>query len=109
MSLSYIIIVILCMYLATFSVRLIPLVWFNRKTLPKPLQQWLSYVPVTVFSALCVQMVLDEIGSGFHFIAWFPFLIAIAIAFLITFKTRSLSLGMGLGFASFVVSFYLLT
>lgn len=75
--------------------RVLPLVALSRTDLPAWLRAWLSYVPVTVLSALLALELRSTGGAG---------LAAIAAAFAVAFLTRSL---LGTAVAG-VVAFWLL-
>ncbi len=51
------------MMLATYPVRLAPLLTLSERNLPEPLVRWLRYVPVAVFSALVFPSILLRDGS----------------------------------------------
>src|SRR3989338_1674061 len=101
MSTSYLFISILGMFLATYAVRLVPLVWFNGRQLPAPFRVWLSYVPVVIFTALLAGCTFDEIQAHPSLIELAPFFISCFITVLITLKTKSISWGMGGGLLAF--------
>lgn len=54
---------ILAMMLATYPVRLTPLLTLSERTLPDTLVRWLRYVPVAVFSAMVFPSVLVRGGA----------------------------------------------
>ena len=54
---------ILAMMLATYPVRLGPLLTLSERTLPDALVRWLRYVPVAVFSAMVFPSLLVRNGS----------------------------------------------
>lgn len=59
---------IFLMALVTFLPRVIPILTLSRRSLPEPVERWLSYVPVAVLSALLAPalfMVEGEINLAF--------------------------------------------
>ncbi len=54
---------IVAMMLATYPVRLAPLLTLSERTLPEGLVRWLRYVPVAVFSAMVFPAILVREGS----------------------------------------------
>lgn len=76
-----ILIIILGSAFAVLLLRIIPLAFLSRFTLPKPFIKWLSYVPIAVLAALLSQSVLLTNGqinltiNNVYLIAIFPTLI----------------------------------
>ena len=54
---------IAAMMLATYPVRLMPLLTLSERALPDTLVRWLRYVPVAVFSAMIFPGILMRDGS----------------------------------------------
>ena len=54
---------IVAMMLATYPVRLAPLLTLSERTLPDTLVRWLRYVPVAVFSAMIFPSILMRDGT----------------------------------------------
>ena len=54
---------IVAMMLATYPVRLTPLLTLSERALPETLVRWLRYVPVAVFSAMVFPSILVRDGS----------------------------------------------
>ncbi len=54
---------VLAMMLATYPVRLAPLLALSARNLPEPLVRWLRYVPPAVFAALVFPGLLLRDGS----------------------------------------------
>jgi branched-subunit amino acid transport protein len=54
---------IAAMMLATYPVRLMPLLTLSERALPGTLVRWLRYVPVAVFSAMIFPSILMRDGS----------------------------------------------
>jgi branched-subunit amino acid transport protein len=48
---------------ANYAVRFVPMALFARLEFPKPLQRWLSFIPVSVMAALVVGEVLRPDGA----------------------------------------------
>ncbi|MFA5843315.1 MAG: AzlD domain-containing protein [Coriobacteriia bacterium] len=62
MSASYVWAVVASMAVANYTVRFLPIALVSRLRLPKPLERWLSYVPVSVMAALVAVAVLRPEG-----------------------------------------------
>lgn len=59
---SYIWAVVVGMAVANFTVRIVPVAILSRLRLPRPVERWLSYIPVSVMAALVVGEVLRPGG-----------------------------------------------
>jgi len=77
------------MVLATYPVRLLPLVALARRDLPAAVVRWLNYVPIAVFSAMVFPEILVQEGR-LHLVATNPHLWAGLATALIAVATRSL-------------------
>ncbi|MDZ4655569.1 MAG: AzlD domain-containing protein [Coriobacteriia bacterium] len=66
MKSSYVWVVVIGMGLANYAVRLVPMALLARLELPKTVQRWLSFIPVSVMAALLVGEVLRPGGH------WLP-------------------------------------
>ncbi|MCE5191618.1 MAG: AzlD domain-containing protein [Actinomycetia bacterium] len=63
---AYVWTVIVGMGVANYALRFVPVAMLSRLRLPRPVQRWLSFVPVSVMSALVVGEVLRPDGR------WLP-------------------------------------
>lgn len=88
MSDGYIWAVIVGMGVANYAVRFLPMALLSRLELPKPLLRFLSFIPVTVMSALTVGEVLRPDG---HWLAPTsnPYLFAAIPTAFVYYKWRS--------------------
>ncbi len=94
--------IILGMVAVTYPVRFFPLWLFNRIAIPRSFKIWLSFVPVSVFSALVTLSVYDP-AQEFIFKSQLPILVGGLISVLTVVKTKSLGWGMGIGYGIFVL------
>ena len=94
------------MFLATYPVRFLPIVWFNKKTLSPALKTWLSFVPVVVFSSLLAQMLFDEKRDAESREAFYPFILGVLTCGVTTYYTKSNGIGMLVGIATFAFSVF---
>ncbi len=78
------------MMLATYPVRLGPLLVLSDRRLPDPLVRWMAYLPPAVFSALVFPGLLLRNGSPAVTVSN-PFLWAATATLLATVATRNLS------------------
>ena len=66
MKSTYIWAVIAGMGVVNFLLRYVPIAWLSRLKLPRPIERWLSFIPVSAMSALVVGEVLRPDGT------WLP-------------------------------------
>ncbi|PKQ20405.1 MAG: branched-chain amino acid ABC transporter [Actinobacteria bacterium HGW-Actinobacteria-6] len=88
MTEKYVWIVVIGMALANFALRFIPIALLSQLKLPRPIERWLSFIPVSVMSALVVGEVLRPDG------VWLPplsnpYLFAAIPTALVYYKWRS--------------------
>ncbi|HEX9014583.1 MAG TPA: AzlD domain-containing protein [Chloroflexota bacterium] len=98
---------IVAMMLATYPVRLVPLIALSERSLPDLLVRWLRYVPVAVFSAMVFPSVLlrdNSIAAG----PGNPYIWAGAATFLVAAFTRNLSKSVLAGIAVALAGEFLL-
>ncbi|MCR6545290.1 AzlD domain-containing protein [Dehalobacterium formicoaceticum] len=96
---SGIIILILALGGTNFLIRFLPAAFLNKITLPKVVEEWLSYVPVATMAALVVPEIFQGNGQVIYFsLHNFNLLSALPTIFVAA-KTRNLgyTLGVGIG------------
>jgi branched-subunit amino acid transport protein len=99
--------VILGMALTNLAFRYVPMALLSRLTLPRPVERWLSYVPVSVMAAIVATQVLTP--GGKWVVPWSnPYLLATVPTAAAYWFTRSYLWAVGVGIASFLVFRYLL-
>lgn len=92
--------------IAAFIPRYLPMLFFSKREIPEWFNEWMKYVPVSLFTALVVKSLFIT-TAGYHFA---PFahvnqLIAAVIVIIITYMTRSMALSVILGLiAVFVIT-----
>ena len=83
-------ILIALMTLVTYLPRVLPVLLLSRRTLPAPVERWLSFVPVAVLSALLAPALFAPSGAlDLSFDSNPVFWVSIP-AFLIAIKTKNL-------------------
>ncbi|MDI6900149.1 MAG: AzlD domain-containing protein [Anaerosomatales bacterium] len=85
---GYIWAVVIGMAVANFAVRIVPVAVLSRLRLPRPVERWLSYIPVSVMAALVVGEVLRP-GGDWRSLADNPYLLAAIPTALIYHRWRS--------------------
>lgn len=103
MSTADLLLIIFGMFAVTFPVRFIPLVACNRLKVPRFLKIWLGYVPVTIFSALLVQIFYRPGKATDQYFTEWPLFASCLVSLIVTMKTKSIGWGIGSGFALFLV------
>ncbi|MGB4609082.1 MAG: AzlD domain-containing protein [Saccharofermentanales bacterium] len=83
--------------IATFIPRVIPMLFFKNKEIPPKVTQWLSFIPVTIFSALVFSdLVFWENNLSFNPLVNLK-MIPSLIVFFIAYKTKNIFISMIIG------------
>jgi branched-subunit amino acid transport protein len=99
--------VIIGMAVTNIAFRFVPMALLSRVNLPRPLERWLSFVPVSVMAAIVATQVLTP--NGKWVVPWSnPYLLATLPTAAAYWFTRSYLWAVGVGIASFLVFRYLL-
>ncbi|MCG1058041.1 AzlD domain-containing protein [Staphylococcus epidermidis] len=92
-DLHTLVLIILC-GVVTLLIRVIPFVMISRVNLPAIVIKWLSFIPITLFTALIIDGVIQQHDHAFGYTLNLPYIIAIVptvmLAILAIF-TRSLT------------------
>lgn len=84
------IIIILC-GIVTILVRVIPFMMISRVNLPDVLIRWLSFIPITLFTALVLDGLIQQHDGSVGYTLNVPFIIALIPTILLAIYTRSLT------------------
>ncbi|AGZ25689.1 MULTISPECIES: AzlD domain-containing protein [Staphylococcus] len=84
------IIIILC-GIVTILVRVIPFMMISRVNLPDVIIQWLSFIPITLFTALVLDGIIQQHEGSVGYTLNVPFIIALIPTVLLAIYTRSLT------------------
>ena len=84
------IIIILC-GIVTILVRVIPFMMISRVNLPDVIIQWLSFIPITLFTALVLDGIIQQHEGSVGYTLNVPFIIALIPTVLLAIYTRSLN------------------
>ncbi|MDO4903167.1 MAG: AzlD domain-containing protein [Limosilactobacillus sp.] len=82
----YHLVVILCAAVAAFIPRYFPILFFSTRKIPEWFNEWMKYVPVSLFTALVVKNIFI-VTNGYHFVPFghvdqiFASLIVVVIAY----------------------------
>ncbi|KAB7672487.1 AzlD domain-containing protein [Bacillus sp. B1-b2] len=89
-----------CM-LVTLIPRVVPFLIARNFTISKPVEKWLSYLPVCIFTGLIVESLLNTEGAGFS-IKW-SVLLATIPTFIVAILSKSLLITVLVGVACMAV------
>lgn len=89
-SLHMLIIILLC-GLVTWLTRVIPFILITKIQLSEKVVKWLSFIPITLFTALIIDGVIEQHDNGLGYTLNFPFIITMVPTILIAVITRSLT------------------
>ncbi|MDK4214168.1 AzlD domain-containing protein [Staphylococcus warneri] len=84
------IIIILC-GIVTILVRVIPFMMISRVNLPDVLIRWLSFIPITLFTALVLDGLIQQHEGSVGYTLNVSFIIALIPTILLAIYTRSLT------------------
>lgn len=84
------IIIILC-GIVTILVRVIPFMMISRVNLPDVFIQWLSFIPITLFTALVLDGIIQQHEGSVGYTLNVPFIIGLIPTVLLAIYTRSLT------------------
>lgn len=92
-------VLIFVLWVLNFSLRFLPAILLNKFTLPKVLNDWLSYVPVATMAAIVVPFILQGENQPVDFSHHNLNLISALPAVLVAAKTKNLgyTLAVGMG------------
>ncbi|WP_251521647.1 MULTISPECIES: AzlD domain-containing protein [Staphylococcus] len=90
-STTHILIIIVLCGLVTWLTRVIPFVLISKVGLSERIEKWLSFIPITLFTALVIDGVIKQHESGFGYSLNLPFVITVFPTIVVAFWTRSLT------------------
>ena len=89
-DLHTLVLIVLC-GVVTLLVRVIPFVMISRVNLPAIVIKWLSFIPITLFTALIIDGVIQQHDHTFGYTLNLPYIIAIVPTVMLAIFTRSLT------------------
>lgn len=94
----YHIIVIIIAGCAAFIPRYFPILFFSTRKIPEWFNEWMKYVPVSLFTALVVKNIFVT-TAGYHFVplGHVDQIVAALIVMVIAYFTRSMSISVVVG------------
>ncbi len=88
--------IIICFFVALIP-RFVPLSFFRKRKIPKWFNEWMNYVPISLFTALVVKELLITRTYSFSLSGKGPDLVATLLVILVASWTRSMALSVILG------------
>lgn len=89
-DLHTLVLIVLC-GVVTLLVRVIPFIMISRVNLPAIVIKWLSFIPITLFTALIIDGVIQQHDHAFGYTLNLPYIIAIVPTVMLAIFTRSLT------------------
>ncbi|MCH5461640.1 AzlD domain-containing protein [Lactobacillus sp. LC28-10] len=96
---QHLLLIILGFFVA-FAPRYLPIKIFTQRKIPEWFNEWMKYIPVSLFTALVVKDVFVSPTYQFDIIHHVPEIIASVIVGLIAYFTRSMALSVVVGLVS---------
>ncbi|MBF7015874.1 AzlD domain-containing protein [Staphylococcus durrellii] len=90
-SIHMLLIIVLC-GVVTWLTRVIPFMLITRVHLSDKVVQWLSFIPITLFTALIIDGVIEQHSGKFGYTINVPFLVTIIPTVIVAFISRSLTI-----------------
>lgn len=90
-SVHMLIIIVIC-GLVTWLTRIIPFIVISKIQLSEQVVKWLSFIPITLFTALIIDGVIEQQSGSFGYSLNIPFLVTIIPTVLVSLVTRSLTI-----------------
>lgn len=89
---------------AAFIPRYFPMRFFTKRDIPEWFNEWMKYVPVSLFTALVVKGIfIDTATYSFHLFGHVNQIIAAVIVIIVTYMTRSMALSVLAGLAAVTI------
>lgn len=90
-SVHMLIIIVIC-GLVTWLTRIIPFIVISKIQLSEQVVKWLSFIPITLFTALIIDGVIEQQSGSFGYSLNIPFLVTIIPTVFVALVTRSLTI-----------------
>lgn len=90
-SVHMLIIIVIC-GLVTWLTRIIPFIVISKLQLSEQVVKWLSFIPITLFTALIIDGVIEQQSGSFGYSLNIPFLVTIIPTVVVALVTRSLTI-----------------
>ncbi|HCY6949810.1 TPA: AzlD domain-containing protein [Staphylococcus aureus] len=87
-----ILILILLCGIITLLIRIIPFIMISKVQLPDVVVRWLSFIPITLFTALVIDSIIQQTPHGEGYALNIPYIIALIPTVILSIITRSLTI-----------------
>ncbi|WP_125573474.1 AzlD domain-containing protein [Levilactobacillus huananensis] len=95
-------------FVVAFIPRFVPLMLFTKRAIPEWFNEWMKFVPVSLFTALVVKDIFIDSSSYGLVLTNYPLMIAAVIVIYIAYRTRSMAVSVVVGLAGvFLLSMFL--
>ncbi|EHJ09139.1 AzlD domain-containing protein [Staphylococcus simiae] len=89
---TYMFILILLCGVVTLIIRIVPFMLISKVHLPDKVVQWLSFIPITLFTALVIDSIIQQPMHGHGYTLNMPYVIALVPTLLLAIISRSLTI-----------------
>lgn len=93
----YHIIVIIFAAFAAFIPRYFPILFFSTRKIPEWFNEWMKYVPVSLFTALVVKDIFIDSATYQVMFTQIPEMLASVIVIVVAYRTRSMAISVIVG------------
>lgn len=90
-SMDHLLLIVLAA-VAAFIPRYIPMLFFSTREIPEWFNEWMKYVPVSLFTALVAKGIFVSSTYGFTGLHHINYIIAGIVVMIVTYMTRSMAL-----------------
>lgn len=88
---NMLILILLC-GIVTLLIRIIPFIMISKVQLPDVVVRWLSFIPITLFTALVIDSIIQQTPHGEGHTLNIPYIIALIPTVILSIITRSLTI-----------------
>ncbi|HCX2781526.1 TPA: AzlD domain-containing protein [Staphylococcus aureus] len=88
---NMLILILLC-GIVTLLIRIIPFIMISKVQLPDVVVRWLSFIPITLFTALVIDSIIQQTPYGEGYTLNIPYIIALIPTVILSIITRSLTI-----------------
>ncbi|MFH6203430.1 AzlD domain-containing protein [Staphylococcus aureus] len=85
---NMLILILLC-GIVTLLIRIIPFIMISKVQLPDVVVRWLSFIPITLFTALVIDSIIQQTPHGEGYTLNIPYIIALIPTVILSIITRS--------------------
>ncbi|HHS2938983.1 TPA: AzlD domain-containing protein [Staphylococcus argenteus] len=90
-NMNMLILILLC-GIVTLLIRIIPFIMISKVQLPDVVVRWLSFIPITLFTALVIDRIIQQTPHSDGYTLNIPYIIALIPTAVLSIITRSLTI-----------------